>query len=208
MGLDAGSNVELKTPLNREEVLKLKVGDIVYITGEVITARDAAHRRMLEAIERGEELPFNLEGAVVYHCGPLIREGEVISAGPTTSARMNACAPRILELVECMAIVGKGGMSDEVCNALRGRGVYMAYPGGAGALAATAIKGIKAVYWEDLGMAEAVWVLEVEHFGPCIVCMDSRGGNLYREVEEKVDGSYRYLFSSAAKSTGSAISQK
>ncbi len=189
--------LRIKTPLRKDGVFKLKAGDVVYITGELITARDEAHERMLEFIRAGENLPFSLEGAVIYHCGPLIKDMRVISAGPTTSARMNPSTPEILKSVECIAIVGKGGMNEEVCNALRGKGIYLAYPGGAGALAAKAIKRVKAVYWEDLGMPEAVWVLEVENFGPCIVAIDSHGRNLYREVETKVEANYRYLRSTA-----------
>jgi len=197
----------MKTPLNKEKILKLKAGDIVYITGEIITARDAAHKRILEFIKSGKSLPFSLNGAVIYHCGPLVRDREVISAGPTTSARMNACTPEILKFVECIAIVGKGGMNEDVCNALRGKGVYLAYPGGAGALAATAIKSVKAVHWEDLGMAEAMWVLDVENFGPCVVGIDAHGGNLYRDVKKIADENYRYLLNSET-SKGSASSQK
>ena len=198
--------LELRTPLNKEDVLRLRAGDIVYVSGEVVTARDAAHKRMLEALR--SELPFRIDGAVIYHCGPLVRNGKIISAGPTTSARMNPYTPELLKFVDCIAIIGKGGMSEEVCNALKGKGVYLAYPGGAGALAATAIKGAKAVYWENLGMAEAVWVLEVENFGPCVVGIDAHGGNLYREVEKRVKENYRYLLNSATISKGSASSQK
>jgi len=188
----------LKTPLKKEELLKLKVGDTVYITGEILTARDSAHMRMLEFLERGEELPFNLNGAVIYHCGPIVKkdgEYEVISAGPTTSARMNVSTPKILEKVDCLAIIGKGGMSDEVVKALRGRGVYLAYPGGAGALAAKSIKKVKKVYWEDLGMPEAIWVFEVENFGPCIVGIDANGNSLYDEVEKVVEENYKQVIS-------------
>ncbi len=187
----------LETPLSKEDVLKLKVGDIVYVSGVVLTARDEAHVRMLELLEKGEELPFSLDGAVIYHCGPLVKkendEFKVVSAGPTTSARMNSLTPKILEKVSCMGIIGKGGMSDAVVEALRGKGVYLAYPGGAGALASKSIKRVKEVFWEDLGMPEAVWVLEVEKFGPCVVGIDAHGNSLYKEVEKRVRENYEKI---------------
>ncbi len=186
----------LQTPLKKEDLLKLEVGDAVYISGEIITARDAAHMRILEFFERGEEIPFELNCSVIYHCGPIIKknhEFKVISAGPTTSARMNPMTPKILEKVDCLAIVGKGGMSDEVVEALKGKGVYLAYPGGAGALAAKAIKKVRAVYWEDLGMPEAVWVFEVENFGPCIVGIDAKGNSIYKKVEKVVEENFKKL---------------
>ncbi len=175
--------MELKTPLKVEDVLKLKVGDTVYVTGEIFTARDEAHARALEYMEEGKELPFSFDGAVVYHCGPLVKkdgEWKVVSAGPTTSARMNPFTPKILERVSCMAIIGKGGMSDDVVEAMRGKAVYLAFTGGAGALAAQRIKRVKDVIWEDLGMPEAVWIFEVEKFGPCIVAIDAHGRSLYK----------------------------
>lgn len=174
---------EIKTPLSAEDILKLKVGDSVYITGEMFTARDEAHARILEFLEKGKELPFRLNGAVIYHCGPLAKKEDgwrIISAGPTTSARMNPFTPKILERIDCMAIVGKGGMSDEVVEAMRGKAVYLAFTGGAGALAAQSIRKVKNVIWDDLGMPEAVWHFEVERFGPCIVAIDAHGRKLYK----------------------------
>ncbi len=190
---------EVRTPLVKEDILELKAGDVVYITGEMFTARDEAHMRALEYMKGGRELPVEFNRAVVYHCGPLMKKsnGEwvAVSAGPTTSARMNALAPKILERVETMAIVGKGGMNKDVVEALRGKGVYLAYTGGAGALAAQAIKKVKALYWEDLGMPEAVWVFEVERFGPCIVGIDAHGRSLYAEIENKVEENYKKVLS-------------
>ncbi len=185
--------MDLKTPLNKEDLLKLRVGDVVYISGELLTARDEAHARMIEYLESGKDLPFKIDRVVVYHCGPLVIEGKVISAGPTTSARMNRFTPNLLKRVSCLAIIGKGGMSREVVEALKGKGVYLAYTGGAGALAAKAIKRIKAVYWEDLGMPEAVWVFEVKDFGPCIVAIDAHGSSLYEEVAKRVEENFKKL---------------
>lgn len=190
---------EIKTPLNLDEVLKLKAGDVVYVTGEIYTARDKAHMRALKYMEENRELPVNLNKAIVYHCGPLMKkiddEWRAISAGPTTSARMNNTMPKILENVECMGIIGKGGMDDEVVNALKGKGFYLAYTGGAGALAANAIKKVNGLYWEDLGMAEAIWVFEVEKFGPCIVGIDAHGNSLYSEILKKIQENYEKVIS-------------
>ncbi len=189
----------LKTPVEREEILRMDAGDVVYISGTMVTARDEAHIRMIEYLERGEELPFRVEDVVIYHCGPIIVEENgryrAISAGPTTSARMNPLTPEVLEKVDRMVMVGKGGMNEDVVRALKNKGVYLAYTGGAGALAAQAIKEVQGVYWEDLGMPEAVWVFEVEDFGPCIVGIDARGNSLYREVEKTVEENFKLILS-------------
>jgi len=186
--------MEIKTPISRDIVEKLRVGDIVYITGEIITARDSAHLRALKFLEEGKELPVSFNNAVIYHCGPLVKKvGDdwvVISAGPTTSARMNKSTEKLLNYVDSVVIVGKGGMNVN----FGGKGVYLAYTGGCGALASKAIKRVKAVHWLDLGMAEAVWVLEVERFGPCIVAIDSKGNSLYDEVSRKVEENFRRLW--------------
>ncbi|MEM4156551.1 MAG: FumA C-terminus/TtdB family hydratase beta subunit [Archaeoglobaceae archaeon] len=169
-----------------ESILKLKAGDIVYVNGEILTARDKAHARAVEMLKSKQKLPFSFNRSIVYHCGPIISGNRVISAGPTTSERMSPYAPKILENVDLMVMIGKGGMSKEVVNAMKGKAVYLAFTGGAGAFAASKIKKIKGVFWEDLGMAEAVWVFEVENFGPCVVAIDSKGNNLYEQVEREV----------------------
>ncbi len=183
--------MELRTPIECKSLRDLKVGDLIYVTGEVITARDLAHTRILEHLEGGKPLPFEINRAVIYHCGPLMKfdgKWKVISAGPTTSARMNEMTRKILRYVDCMVIIGKGGMNVE----FGGKGVYLSYTGGCGALASKYIKNVNGVHWLDLGMAEAVWVLEVEKF-PCIVTIDSSGNNLYEYVKRKVDDNYKRL---------------
>ncbi len=186
--------MEVITPVSVDMVRKLEVGDIVYVTGELITARDKAHARILEFIESGRDLPFHINA--IYHCGPLVRkDGDtwvVLSAGPTTSARMNEATKVLLKHVDSVIIIGKGGM--DVKEELRGKGVYLAYTGGAGALAANAIRRVKNVYWLDLGMPEAVWVLEVKRFGPCVVAIDSHGNSIYEEVERRVEENFRRMF--------------
>ncbi|MDY9925897.1 FumA C-terminus/TtdB family hydratase beta subunit [Methanosarcina sp.] len=180
----------LQTPLKLEDIEKLNARDIVYISGEILTARDEAHARILETEEKGEKLPFSLEGAVIYHCGPLMQQTEsgwkVVSAGPTTSGRMSRMTPLLLKNNEVRAIIGKGGMKG-VADSLKNRCVYLAYTGGCAALAAELIKEVKAVYWLDLGMPEAVWVLRVEKFGPLIVGIDSKGKDIFAEVREKAE---------------------
>lgn len=178
----------LKTPLKKEDIEKLTAGDIVYLSGEVLTARDEAHARILEMGEQKEELPFSLEGGVIYHCGPLMQKSEngwkVISAGPTTSGRMSKMTPSLLKSHGVRAIIGKGGMK-YIANVLKNQCVYLAYTGGCAALAAELIKEVKAVHWLDLGMPEAVWVLRVEEFGPLIVGIDAKGNDIFAEVREK-----------------------
>jgi fumarate hydratase subunit beta len=178
----------LNTPLRREDIEKLNAGDVVYISGEILTARDEAHARILEMKEKGEILPFSLGGAVIYHCGPLMQQNEggwkVISAGPTTSGRMSKMTPSLLKAYEIRVIIGKGGMKG-IVSAFEDRCVYLAYTGGCAALAAQSIKEVKDVHWLDLGMPEAVWVLRVEEFGPLIVGIDTKGKDIFEEVRER-----------------------
>jgi len=182
--------MKLRTPLSKEAVLKLRAGDIVYVSGDIITARDRASLRILEMLRRGEKPPVELNGSIIYHCGPIVVEEDgswrIIAAGPTTSARVNELTKEILAHLDVIGIMGKGGMSPEVKAALRGKGIYLAYPGGAGALAAEMIKEVKGVYWKDLGMPEALWVLRVEDFGPLVVGIDAHGRSIYEEVEKRV----------------------
>jgi fumarate hydratase subunit beta len=180
----------LKTPLSTEEVAKLRVGDTVYVSGVVVAARDSAHKRMLEYIERGEKLPADLRGGVIYHVGPVVRKTErgweVISAGPTTSARMEAFEADVIEKLGVKLVVGKGGMGKRTAEAMKKHvAAYAIFTGGAGVLAAKAIKRVIDVHWLDLGMAEAMWVFEVEDFGPLTVMIDPTGRNYYDEMREE-----------------------
>ena len=169
----------IETPLTKEKVKELHAGDYVYITGTVYTARDAAHKRMVEQKEQGMELPFIMKDQIVYYLGPTPnREGQVIgSAGPTTSSRMDKYAPRLLDLGE-KAMIGKGKRSKEVVDAvIRNHAVYFAAIGGAGALLSKCITKSEIVCYEDLG-AEAIRKIEVKDF-PVIVVIDREGNNLY-----------------------------
>ncbi len=181
----------LSTPLTEEDVRRLQAGDIVYISGLIFTARDAAHKKIINILESGGKLPFETRGLVVYHAGPIVRKRdggwEVVAAGPTTSARMEPVEPRFIELTGVRMIVGKGGMGPGTREACRRFGaVYAVFTGGAAVLAAQAVERVEAVYWlEELGMAEAVWLLRVKDFGPLTVVIDSHGNDLYESVIEE-----------------------
>ena len=166
-------------PINKEELANLKAGDYVYITGTIYTARDAAHKRMQETLDRGESLPITLENNLIYYMGPSpAREGRPIgSAGPTTSSRMDKYAPRLMDL-GLAGMIGKGKRSQAVLDAIvRNGAVYFAAVGGAGALLSKSITASEVVAYDDLG-TEAIRKLEVENF-PVIVVVDKDGNNLY-----------------------------
>ena len=172
----------MQAPLDKEEVKALEAGDYVYITGTIYTARDAAHLRMSEDLDRGEELPIDLNNNIIYYMGPTpAREGRVIgSAGPTTASRMDKYAPRLLDL-GLTGMIGKGRRKPEVTDAIvRNAAVFFAAVGGAGALLSKCIKKAEVIAYDDLG-TEAIRKLEVENF-PVIVVIDSKGRNLYDEV--------------------------
>lgn len=169
----------ITTPITEDVTVDLKSGDYVYITGTIYVARDAAHKRMIEALDRGEELPINIKDATIYYMGPSpAREGRAIgSAGPTTASRMDKYAPTLLDLGE-KAMIGKGKRTKEVIDAIiRNKAVYFAAVGGAGALLSKCIEKSEIVCYEDLG-AEAIRKLEVKDF-PAIVVIDREGNNLY-----------------------------
>lgn len=170
---------EIKAPISKEDASCLKAGDYVLITGTIYTARDAAHKRMQEALEQGKALPFDLKGNIIYYMGPSpAREGRPIgSAGPTTASRMDTYTPKLLDL-GLGAMIGKGKRSPEVIKAIIQNGsVYFAAIGGAGALLSKKILTSEVIAYEDLG-TEAIRRLEVKDF-PAIVVIDSEGKNLY-----------------------------
>lgn len=178
-------DVELKTPLRESDTEKLTIGDTVYLTGTIYTARDSAHKRMME-----EGSPVDLAGAVIFHAGPIIQEKDgnyqIVAIGPTTSTRMNTYEPNVLDM-GVKAVVGKGGMDDQTQTALeKNKAVFLTAVGGCAALYVKSILKVKGVNWIDLGVPEAVWELEVKDFGPLFVTMDSHGGNLYEQVKNKI----------------------
>ena len=180
------------TPISEEDARKLKVGDVVYVSGEhVYTARDEAHERALHMYEKGEKPPVDFEGSVVYHVGPVAwqKEGkwQIVSAGPTTSIRMELFEDEFLRKYKARIIIGKGGMGEKTLEALKEVGaVYCSFTGGCGALAAKGLKEVRAYEWSDLGMPEALWVITAEEFGPLLVTMDTHGGSLHKVMDERV----------------------
>ena len=169
----------INTPIDDKIVSELKAGDYVYLTGTVYTARDAAHRRLYEALQRGEDIPLELQNNIIYYLGPSpAREGQVIgSAGPTTSSRMDKYTPLLLEK-GLKGMIGKGKRSDEVIESMhKNHAVYFAAIGGAGALLSKCIKKSEVIAYEDLG-TEAIRKLEVENL-PIIVVIDDEKTNLY-----------------------------
>ena len=169
----------LTVPFGEKEATELRSGDYVYLTGTIYTARDAAHKRMFETLERGEELPFDIRNNIIYYMGPSpAREGRPIgSAGPTTASRMDKYAPTLLDLGQ-RGMIGKGKRSEEVRKAIiRNKAVYFAAVGGAGALLSKSIVSSEVIAYDDLG-TEAIRKLEVKDF-PGIVVIDSEGNNLY-----------------------------
>ncbi len=169
----------INTPITEEVTKNLKAGDYVYITGTIYVARDAAHKRMMEVLDKNEHLPIDIENATIYYMGPSpAREGRPIgSAGPTTASRMDKYAPTLLDLGQ-KAMIGKGKRTQEVIDAIvRNHAVYFAAIGGAGALLSKCITKSEVICYDDLG-AEAIRKLEVENF-PVIVVVDSSGNNLY-----------------------------
>ena len=186
------TNYKLRTPVSEEEVRKLKVNDTIYITGTLVTARDAAHRRALAFHKEGKKLPVNLEGLALFHCGPIVKkEGDgwrVVAAGPTTSSRMDLFEGEFIKNFKVRVVVGKGGMGKKTADAMKRYGaVYGAFTGGAAVLAAKAIKRVRSGKWRDLGMPEAMWILEVENFGPLTIAIDTHGNNVFEDIQTRVD---------------------
>ncbi|WP_127836558.1 Fe-S-containing hydro-lyase [Clostridium prolinivorans] len=180
---------KITTPLTKEKIKELKAGDSVLITGTIYTARDAAHKRLIELLDKGEKLPIDIEDSIVYYAGPTPEKpGQVIgSVGPTTSYRMDSYSPRLIEK-GLRGMIGKGLRNAEVIESIKNNtGVYFAAIGGAAALIGKSVVKSEIVAYEDLG-AEAIRKLEVVDF-PAIVVIDCEGNNLY-EI-----GPNQYLYS-------------
>ena len=181
--------IKLQTPISEEEIRKLRVGDTVLLSGTVVTARDQAHKLMIE--EKPDFVRDDLRESVIYHCGPVVRqddEGEwhFVSAGPTTSAREEPYQAEVIKEYKVRGVIGKGGMGDRTAQGLKNYGaVYFHAVGGAGTLIANAVKKVKTVYkLDEFGTPEAFWVIQVEDF-PLVVTMDAHGGSLHKEIMEK-----------------------
>lgn len=173
--------MNLETPLSKEDILKLRTGDMVYISGEIVTARDKAHQKAL----KDGEFPIDIENGALFHAGPLAKkEGDgwkIVAIGPTTSSRMNSLEADFIKKFRISAIIGKGGMSSSVIEAMKGNCIYLSMTGGCAALAAKAVKRVKEVHWPELGIPEAVWVLEVKNLGPLTVAIDAEGNSIYKD---------------------------
>ncbi len=177
----------LTTPISEDQVRKLRVNDILFLSGTVVTARDQAHRRALEFAQKNMSLPVNLEGLAVFHCGPVVRKENdkwvIVAAGPTTSTRMEPTEPEFIRRFKPRVIIGKGGMGKDTSLTMAEFGaVYGAFTGGAAVLAANTIRNVIDVAWLDLGIPEAMWILEVEDFGPLVVAIDSLGHSLFHDI--------------------------
>lgn len=190
---------KLRTPLSEAQIRKLKTNDTLYITGTIATARDQTHKRALEYAAQAKPLPINLKGLAIYHCGPVMNKKDnawiAVAAGPTTSTRMEPFEAEFIEKFKVRVIIGKGGMGKKTTNALAKHGaVYAAFTGGAAVLAAKAIKRVQRVEWLDLGAPEAMWVFQVEEFGPLLVAIDSHGNNLFKDVAEKAEENRQRIY--------------
>ncbi|MFO8018483.1 MAG: FumA C-terminus/TtdB family hydratase beta subunit [Promethearchaeia archaeon] len=174
----------LSLPIEKKDLSPLKVGDIIYLTGKVVTARDQVHKRIIEYKNQGKKLPesfYSLKGCAIYHCGPIIEEKQghyrIVSGGPTTSQRMDELENEVIKQLDIRFIIGKGGMRNLKTKELQV--AYLSYTGGCGAIINQKIEKIKHVEWKDLGLCEAVWFLKVRNFGPLIVAQDTHGKSLY-----------------------------
>ncbi|MEG0775554.1 L(+)-tartrate dehydratase subunit beta [Clostridium sp.] len=176
----------LNTPVSSEDLKDIKVGDVIYLNGHIVTCRDVAHRRL---IEYGRELPVDLKGGAIFHAGPIVKkvEGEedkfeMISVGPTTSMRMEKFEKEFIDETGVKVIVGKGGMGPNTEAGCReNKAIHCVFPAGCAVIAATTVEEIEEAHWKDLGMPETLWVCRVKEFGPLIVSIDAEGNNLFEQ---------------------------
>lgn len=182
------NELHLTSPLTTERIREVKVNDVLYLSGPLFTARDMAHLRIRDLLGRNQPLPVDFQGAAVFHAGPGVKKTadgyKVVLIGPTTSTRMGAYSEMMGKLgVKILA--GKAGVADDSLGPFQKYGmVYLQTAPGCGSLHAQAVKAVKNVYWQDLGMPEAIWALEVSNWGPLIVAMDSHGNSIYRDIRE------------------------
>ncbi len=174
----------LQTPVSAEDLKDIKIGDVIFLSGHIVTCRDVAHRRL---IEYGRELPVDLQGGAIFHAGPIVRkiEGtadqfEMISVGPTTSMRMEKFEYDFIQQTGVKVIVGKGGMGPKTEAGCKEFGaIHCVFPAGNAVIAAVTVQEIESQHWMDLGMPETLWVCRIEEFGPLIVSIDAEGNNLF-----------------------------
>lgn len=190
----------LNTPVTAADLEDIKVGDVIYLTGHIVTCRDVAHRRL---IEYGRELPIDIAGGAIFHAGPIVRkvdEGkyEMVAVGPTTSMRMEKFEKEFIEKTGVKVIVGKGGMGQgtvEGCQEYKA--IHCVFPAGCAVLAATQVEEIERQEWMDLGMPETLWLCRIKEFGPLVVSIDTHGGNLFEankvEFNRRKDEQYEKI---------------
>ena len=193
----------LNLPLSKRDVLSLHIGDSVLINGQIVTGRDKLHKFLFNERPPRKHIPFNLEGTILYHCGPVVRKTsggfELVAGGPTTSMRVEMYEYGIISTYGLRGVMGKGGMGMKTMNALRENGcVYLQTIGGAAVYLAERVRKVVGVWkLEEFGMAEAMWVLDVEDF-PAIVTMDAHGRSLHEELEKKSYGELKKLVGSTS----------
>jgi len=181
----------LKTPLSENDVRSLKLGETIFLDGVIFTGRDEVHIHALEYLEKGKKIPVDFNGSALFHCGPIMKKVNdkwvAVACGPTTSSRMNSLEPQFIEKFRPGAIIGKGGMSQPTVDAMKKHGcVYLAFTGGAAVLAAKGVKSVSGVEWFELGMPEAIWIMNAENFGPLTVAIDAHGNSLYADLSVKI----------------------
>jgi len=197
----------ISIPTSEKEVRQLRIGDIVYLNGPVLTMRDMGHRRTLDLLEKKEKLPFNLENGALWHCGPVVRKLEdgsyqVTAAGPTTSSRFTYLGAELIERLHVRVTIGKGTLGPRAVEAMQKVGsVYLNATGGCAAVYAKQIERVEKVVWEDLGLPEAIWHFRVKEFGPLVVGIDSHGQNLLANTLEQMHGNIEKACKAAGVST-------
>ena len=190
----------LVTPVSAEDLKDIHIGDIVYLTGDITTCRDVAHRRV---VEEGREIPVDVRDAAILHAGPIIRplgddKYEMVSVGPTTSMRMEKFEYEFVKLTGVRVIIGKGGMKENTERACKEFGaIHCVFPAGNAVVAATEVEEIVRAEWRDLGMPETLWNCRVKEFGPLIVSIDTKGNNMFEEnkviFNQKKDATYEKI---------------
>jgi len=184
--------VHLELPITEEQVRDLSYGDSVYISGYVYTMRDMGHRRAVEMLKKGEKLPFDLAKGAIWHCGPIVRQQpsgkwEVVSAGSTTSSRFTYLGSDLIKSLGVRCIIGKGTMLQKAVETMSEVGsCFLNSTGGCAALYAEQVEEVAEVFWTELGLPEATWVLKVKDLGPLVVGIDSHGNSLFDVIGEKM----------------------
>jgi fumarate hydratase subunit beta/L(+)-tartrate dehydratase beta subunit len=181
--------MHLTIPLKKEDIASLRIRDIVFLSGRIITARDMAHIRMMERQKKGKKQVENFNGAAIFHAGPVLKNNngkwELSVIGPTTSMRMEPFSELVFGKLRVKVLIGKGGMGDGTLSALKKYGgVYLLSPPGCAVIQSKSVQKVLGVHWLDLGMPEAMWVLDVKELGPLVVAMDSKGQSIFAEVKK------------------------